>query len=188
MVEEKDENLVKRYLHGDEKALEILIKRYLKAVYNFVYYYTKNASDAEDITQDVFIRVWKKIKKFDQRKNFKSWLFGIARNAAIDFIRQKKAVPFSSFETGEGQNYFTETVRDVASLPDEVMLKNDLTSFLAPAVDKLSADDQEIIQLRHDDDLTFREIAQKLQAPLNTVKSRYRRALIFLKKLLANFN
>ena len=85
----KEEQLVRDYLKGDENSLEILIGQYLKPIYSFIYRYVGNASEAEDITQEVFVRVWKNLKKFDQNKKFKTWIFGIAKNASIDWLRKK---------------------------------------------------------------------------------------------------
>ena len=93
-----DEQLVARYLRGDEKSLEFLIQQYLKPIYSFVYKYVGNPQEAEDITQEVFVRMWKYIKKFDQRKKFKTWIFSIAKNAAIDFLRKKKPYPFQNLK------------------------------------------------------------------------------------------
>ena len=91
----EDKILIQQYLKGDEKSLEILIARYLKPIYSFVYKNVGNPSEAEDITQEVFIKIWKNIKKFDQNKNFKPWIFQIAKNTSIDFLRKKKSIPFS---------------------------------------------------------------------------------------------
>ncbi len=95
MPDRSDENLVTDYLKGDKKALEILIGRYLKPIYNFLYRYTGDVAEAEDITQEAFVRAWKNIRKFDRNKKFKTWIFGIAKNAAIDFLRKKKPILFS---------------------------------------------------------------------------------------------
>src|SRR3989344_3002747 len=84
-----DAELVADHLSGNEKSLEVLIKRNLKPVYGFVYKYAGNAENSEDITQDVFVKMWKNLKRFDQNKNFRTWLFAIAKNSAIDFQEKK---------------------------------------------------------------------------------------------------
>jgi len=94
MPEISDKKLIKQYLHGDEKSLGFLIKRYLKPIYNFVYRYVSEAASAEDITQETFVKVWKNLNKFDQRKHFKTWIFCLAKNTAIDFLRKKKEIHF----------------------------------------------------------------------------------------------
>jgi len=184
MAEISDAELISAYLSGDEKSLEILIEKYLKAVYRFVYPIVKNSSDAEDLTQEIFVRVWKKITKFDRDKKFSSWLFAIAKNAAIDFIRRnKKTRNFSGLAVGESFS-IEETLADTQPTPAETVQMIELHKTLAPAIKKLPAIDQQIIELRDEQALTFREISKTLQTPLNTVKSRYRRALTFLRKII----
>ena len=183
MPEINDEQLVKKYLKGDEKSLEILIQQYLKPVYNFVYYYVNSASDAEDITQEVFVRMWKNLKRFDQQKKFKTWLFSIAKNASIDFLRRKKTLPFSNFDDEKGDNILMDTLKDSSPLPDEILEQKNETQSLSSAIKKLSPKYRLVLDKHYNNDLTFREIAQSLNEPLHTIKSRYRRALIYLKKI-----
>lgn len=119
MVEASDEKLIEQYLKGDEKSLEILINRHLKPVYIFVYRLVGSQSEAEDVTQVVFVKIWKNIKKFDTKKSFKTWMYRITHNTAIDYLRKKKAVPFSAFENEEGENPVLDSLVDLAPLPDQ---------------------------------------------------------------------
>ncbi len=106
-----DRQLIYDYLKkGDEKSLEILIQRYLKPVYGFAYRYVGNVQEAEDIAQEVFVKVWKNLKKpalslskgFDPKKgNFKAWIFTIAKNTAFDFLKKKKSLQFSDLQKEE---------------------------------------------------------------------------------------
>jgi len=184
MLERSDEKLVSQYLKGDEKSLEILIKRYLKPIYSFVYRYIGNAQDAEDITQDTFIKAWRHLKRFKPQKKFKTWIFTIAKNTAIDFLKKKKDIPFSQFENEEGENIITETLADTSPLPSEPLEHQDVSRILSEAMGKLSPKYRTVLFLRYNDHFTFREIAEVLSEPLHTVKSRHRRTLIQLKKLL----
>ena len=109
-----DAQLIINYLAGDEKSLEILIKRYLKPIYSFVYRYVNNSQDTEDITQEVFVKAWRNLKKFNQQKSFKTWIFSIAKNTSVDHLRKKRAVTFSNFENQEGKNLLAETWADPA--------------------------------------------------------------------------
>lgn len=170
-----DEQLIENYLSGDEKSLEILIKRYLKPIYGFAYKYIGNVQESEDITQDVFVRMWKNLKKFDKQKKFKTWIFSIAKNACIDYLRKKKNLSFSDFEDEYGNN----------SLINKLIGKNNIIeNNLAYALEKLSPDYQKIISLRHDYVFSFKEIAKNLGESINTIKSRYRRAIIKLKQII----
>ena len=184
MEKYSDEQLIGEYLNGDEKALEFLIARYLKPVYGFVHGYAGNVQEAEDITQEVFLKAWRNLKKFDPRKNFKTWVFSIAKNTAIDFLRKKKTVPFSAFDNEEGGNDILDTLVDPAPLVSELVERREDAGSLADALSKISPKYRNVISLYHDEQLNFREIAQMMGESLNTVKSRHRRALIVLKKIL----
>jgi len=128
-----DEQLIVLYLGGDEQSLDFIVRRYLKPIYNFIYRYAGNRQDAEDIAQDVFLRAWKSLKKFDRSKKFKTWIFSIARNAAIDWLRKKKNLTFSDFEDADGENPLISNLTDSAPLPDEIIAEIDcatLTPFI----------------------------------------------------------
>ncbi len=175
-----DEQLVARYLKKDEKALEELIKRYTPLIFGFVKRYTGNQDNASDITQEVFVKVWKNIKSFDQTKSFRTWIFTIAKRTAIDELRKKKALPFSVLQE-EG---FEDFIADQSPLISDQIFSQQQSQELAVAVAKLPKNYGSVIKLYNHDGLNFREIASKLKEPLNTVKSRYRRSLTLLKKLL----
>lgn len=179
-----DQQLVADYIAGDEKSLEILIKRYLKPIYSFAYRYVGNSQDAEDVIQKVFIKVWRNLKKFDHDKSFKTWIFSITKNTSIDWLKKKKAMPFSNFENEEGENVFVETLADPAPLPDELFERMGVAQMLASAIGKLSSKYSMVLFLRYNDHFNFREIAETLDEPLNTIKSRHRRGIALLKKLL----
>ena len=169
-----DKQLIKQYLQGDEKSLEFLIARYLKPIYNFIYKSINYQEIAEDITQDVFIKVWKNLKKFDQNKNFKPWIFQIAKNTTIDYLRKKKTIPFSRFENDNGQNLFLENLKEESpDLVESFANKAELDKIL----NSLNKEEQEIIDMRHKQGMSFRQIADFLQKPINTIKSRYRRIM-----------
>ncbi|MFA5012960.1 MAG: sigma-70 family RNA polymerase sigma factor [Candidatus Paceibacterota bacterium] len=180
-----DEQLVGKYLRGEKKALEILISRYLKPIYNFAYSFCGDAEAAEDITQEAFVKVWRNIKRFDQNKKFKTWIFEIAKNTSIDFNRKKKTIPFSRFENeGEG-NKFIENLIDFSPLPLEIFELKEWKNKISGAIGKLSEKYQKIVALRYENQMTFREISELTGESINTVKSRYRRGLTQLKKSLS---
>lgn len=177
MPELSDNEIIRRYLKGDEEALEVLIKRYLKPIYSFVNKNIGDAEAAEDLTQEVFVKTWKNLKRFQQSRSFKSWIFTIARNTSIDFLRKKKTVPISLVE---------ESLIDKSDFVKDIEQKNTWANFKA-ALENLSPGYQTVVLLKQESGLTFQEMAKSLGEPLNTVKSRYRRALFMLKKLLVAF-
>lgn len=175
MAEITDEKLIKQYLKGDEKSLEILIKRYLKPIYSFVYKNIGNSEMAEDVTQETFVKVWKNLKKFDKNKSFKSWLFTIAKNNSIDFLRKKKTVSLSSLE---------ESLPDKNNFINDIEQKDSIKK-IHNVLQNLSPNYRAVILLKNESNLTFREIATSLGEPLNTIKSRYRRAIFALKNIIS---
>lgn len=184
---ESEISLINQYLKGDEEALELLIKRYLKPVYGFVFRYVNNRVDAEDLAQETFFRLWRNLKKFQPEKSFKSWLFTIAKNAAIDFLKKKKTVPFSAFTNEDNEdekNSIIETLADPAPLPDELFDRQNLANELNAAINQLSLKYQTVLFLHYQNQLTFQEISEIEGEPLNTVKSRHLRALAKLKMIL----
>ena len=183
IVDKTDEELVRAYREGEEEPLSILIARYLRAIYHFTYRYTRDVADAEDVTQEVFVKVWKNLRSYDDQIPFRNWIFSIAKNAAIDWMRRKRPLSFSELERETGADV-GELFADAAPLPDEILARKKSGAMLREAVEKLPVTTQPVLRLRYDEDLTFREIADRLEKPLNTIKSQHRRALGFLKKLL----
>jgi RNA polymerase sigma-70 factor (ECF subfamily) len=175
-----DPQLISEYIKGDEKSLEILVKRYLKPVYNLAYGYTHNQADAEDVAQEVFVKIWKNISKFNTEKSFKSWIFAIAKNTALDTLKKKRAIPFSMFETIDG-NSIADTVADKRPLASEIAEYKENEAIIAESVMKLPLKYRNIVNLRLKD-MTFKSIAEIMDESVNTVKSKYFRAIKLLKK------
>ncbi|MFA5029757.1 MAG: sigma-70 family RNA polymerase sigma factor [Patescibacteria group bacterium] len=184
MLETTDEQLIALYLRGHQEALEILIKRYLNLVYGAVYRLVSSQVEAEDITQETFIRAWKNLKKFDQQKNFRVWLMAIAKNAALDYLKKKRAINFTELENVFDKDNLLGNIADPTPLASQLAENQDTADWLAANLAQLTAENSLILSWHHQDGLTFKEISQKINAPLNTVKSRYRRALLKLKKIL----
>lgn len=184
MQEVDDNRIIEKYLSGDIKAFDLLVEKHLQSVYALVVRLVGPVADAEDLCQDIFVKAWKKIATYDSSRNFKVWLFGIARNSAIDFLRKKKSLPFSSFENDDGENPLIESLADTEKLPDEIFEQQDLRDKLTSAISELPVADQEAVLWHYQDQLSFREIGEITGESVNTVKSRYQRALQKLKKKL----
>ena len=181
-----DQELVLDYINGDEQSLKNLIERYLSSIYNFVYHLCGNKQDAEDITQEVFVKVWKNIKKYKPEQNFKTWIFSVARNTAIDWLRKRKNLVFSDFETENGENVIENTISDDNHRTDELAILYENKKILYKAMEKLSPIHQSILIMRYNEEFTFKEIGEILDKPMDTVKSQHHRALLQLKKILGD--
>lgn len=179
-----DQQLITDYLEGDETALSFLVDRYLKDVYSFACHLTGNAAVAEDIAQESFVKVWKNIRKFRQGSNFKTWIFTITRNTAIDWLRKQKDIALSTFENIEGQNVLLETVADSNPLPDELLVRAENIAYVSSLLAQLDTKYSEVLTLRYSSNMTFEEIGVALSRPLHTIKSQHRRALVMLRRLL----
>lgn len=179
-----DRELLLQAQSEDKVALEILIARYFQHVYHFSLRYLRNQQDAEDVTQEVFVKIWRNLKKFDSGRAFKPWILEIAKNTCLDWLKKKRAIPFSVFENEAGENPLVELLSEDTPPPSEALDQSFLDGRLDLAVRQLSPRYQEVFALRYQENLSFREIAVTIKQPLNTVKSRYRRALIRLRKLL----
>ncbi len=180
-----DEQLVVAYLAGQQDALEILFGRYMKTVYGFVYRLMGDTHAAEDVTQDAFVKAWKHLQRFDTNRKFKTWILQIAKNTAFDYLKKKRAVPFSELDDLESDGAFVDTIVDPAPIPSALLERADIVQTLTHVLEQLSPVSRAIMQLRYHDDMTFQEIAESIGEPMNTVKSRHQRALFMLRRLLS---
>jgi RNA polymerase sigma-70 factor (ECF subfamily) len=169
-----DEQLVKQYLEGRELALEELIQNHLTGLYNFVFKYVHTKEEAEDVTQETFVKAWKNLKKFNPSFKFKTWLYTIGKNTALDHLKKKGLVAFSEIDE----------LKSTDPLPEEIMSKVSDLELVGHTVAKLPLKYREVIQLYYNDQLNFREISELLSESINTIKTRHRRALAYLKKSL----
>ncbi len=173
-----DKKLISQYLSGKQEALQLLVSMHIKSVYNIALDYCKDTDAAEDITQETFIKVWKHISKFDQTKDFKPWLYQIARNTSLDYLRKRETVPFSAFEP-----QIIENIAKDISNPEYDYENRVLKLRLKDIMGKLSTQQLNLLMLKLDDNLTFKQIAEKNNEPLNSVKSRYLRTIGLIKKI-----
>ncbi len=181
-----DEELAEACKKRDSLAFQELTTRYLRQIFNFVRQYSKTTEDAEDIAQDAFFKVWKNIKKYGTGRAFKPWLFAIARNTALDFVKKRKAMPFSDLDDTDNDLSFADTLEDAEPLAPELFENAALAARLDAVRSQLHPDHQSVLVLHYVHEMTFDEIAKVVDKPMNTVKSWHRRALIRLRELLSH--
>ncbi len=180
-----DKELVDSYLYGQDQVLPYLINRHLKSVYRFVFGLVQDESVAEDLTQDVFIKVWRKLKSFNSKYSFKTWLFTIARNTTTDYLRKRKEFVFSDFDDKDDSNVILDTLADDALLADEVFAQAQDLDKLSKVLGEMPSLYKEVLILKYSNDLTLEEISTILKRPVETIKSQHRRGLLHLKELFS---
>jgi len=175
--------IIKRILSGDEAAFAEIVKIYLQPIYNFVYRFVNDRDTADDITQETFVKAWKNLQRFDKNKNFKTWLFTIAKNTTFDWLKRKKEIPFSSFKNDEGESWL-ENISSDEILPDEILERENIAEELEEILSKLPPHYRAVLFLRYKENFSLHEIAEILGEPYNTIKSRHQRGLGKLKEML----
>ena len=163
---------------NDEQAFAELMKRYKKPVYHMILKMVRNVDDAEDLTIEAFAKAFKNLSRFKKDYTFSTWLFRIATNNAIDFIRKKKLETMSldsSFKDDSGEAVKID-VEDNELNPMEETIKSQKIELIRVFVDKLPPKYQRLVKLRYFDELSYEEIAKELEAPLGTVKAQLHRA------------
>lgn len=182
-MENNDLQLVRDHLSGDAEAFGVLVNRYLKSVYGFLCRLTGDRTCAEDLAQETFFKAYKNLKRFDQKKKFKTWLFTIAKNSAFDYLKKKKALSFTALESDEGDSFIYDMAED-RLLPDELMARKDLADELEQKLKEVPEHCRAILLLHYKEDFSLAEVAEMLNESYNTVKSKHRRGLLMLKRLL----
>ena len=177
--------LLRRCLAGDEAAYRELVRRYQRAVYSVAFRMVRSAEDAEDLTQETFVRVFKALDRYDPARPFQAWLFTITSRLSIDHIRRRrmKTVPLFRSEPGSEEEHAVE-LEDQGLLPDQLAVHSEEERGVRDLIDTLPPHYRIVVLLRHQQDLSYEEIAQALNLPLGTVKARIHRAREILKQRL----
>lgn len=170
----EDKLLVQRAKEGDSKAFERLMKKYRKSVYYMILRMVRNADDADDLTQEAFAKAFTSINNFDAKFAFSTWLFRIASNNSIDYVRKKRltTVSINGDKEGEDGGTIQIDIKDGALDPEEVQLKQQRHQYLRMALDRIPESFRKLVELRYFDELSYEEIAQHLEIPLGTVKAK----------------
>lgn len=181
-----DEQLVLMSLGKNQNSYKELVLRYIKPISIFIQGYTRNKDETEDVVQDTFLKVWKNLHKFDSKNKFKPWLYKIARNTALDQIKKKKLLSFSSIENNSNDldninNYATEK-NEIGDIIDNV----ELLKKVKNKINQIHPEYRSVLILHYEEELTFEEIGNIMNKPMNTVKSWHRRAINKLKNLFTD--
>ena len=180
--------LIKACQGGDPSSFNMLVWRWEKPLYNFIYKYVGNATLAEDLVQDTFIRVLKSIKRYTHEGSFSTWLYRIAVNLCKDHLKRKR-LPMVSlhdyYTTGSGEKiYVQDRVADENARTDDNLKAEEREELVRRLLAGLPEEQRIVILLKEYQELTFREIAEVLEVPEGTVKSRLYHALKAMKENL----
>ena len=183
-----DNELVQRFIDGDQNSLEILIYRHKNRVYSYILLIVKNQELAEDIFQETFIKVIRSLKrgKYVENGKFVSWVLRISHNLIIDHFRKEKLQGTISNDSLEvdvfnSQKFSEDTIEDQ-------MVHIQILKEVKELIKELPEDQQQVIYMRHYMDLSFKEIADQTGVSINTALGRMRYALINLRKLIREKN
>jgi RNA polymerase sigma-70 factor, ECF subfamily len=173
---------VARLRRGDLEALATLVQRYQHRLYRYLLRLVRQPAEAEDLFQQTWLRVAAQIRRFDPRRNFDAWLFTLARNLAIDHLRRVR--PKSLDDASRESSYMPVALRASDPPAVDAMISREHARFVASAMEELPVLYREVLALRFEEEMKLEEIAEVLDAPLSTVKSRLRRGLQNLRETL----
>lgn len=185
MTKEEDLALIKRAKQGDESAYRVLLKKYERSVFTICLRMVRNREEAEDLAQDAFVKVFSMLERYNPTYAFSSWLFKITSNLCIDSLRKRRIEGVSMDEPVQSDS--GEYVRQYESEeddPETVAIKRERAGHLMEAIDRLPTHYKLMVLLRHQEGLSYEEIASTVGVPLGTVKARIHRARQMLRKLL----
>jgi len=180
-----DTEILQRCREGDERAYREIIQRYQRRVFSLAFRVVRRTEDAEDVTQETFVRMFRAIDRYDPARPFAAWLFTIASRLCIDHLRRRRVRPISLFQRDpETQEERTIEVVDPGLKPDEETSRLEEERHTRELIDSLPPHYRIVVMLRHQQDLSYEEIAEAMKLPLGTVKARIHRARALLKQRL----
>ncbi len=176
--------LVQKAREGDQKAYAELLGRYRDAIYFMLLKMVNNPSDAEDLTIEAFGKAFKNIGQYTPNFAFSTWLFKIATNNCIDFIRKKRAATISLDQSNDDPETTTVTIQSDTLDPEAHMINSQKVKMLREVVNKLKPRYRTLVELRYFKEYSYEEISQELELPIGTVKAQLFRARELLFNIL----
>ncbi len=185
---QRDFVIIERAVKGDQGAYAELLDLYRESIYYLVLKMVNSSEFAEDLTIEVFGKAFSNLKQYQPNYAFSTWLYRIATNNCIDFIRKQRISTTSidsAFDDGEGEKMHIQ-IKDSGLNPEEKAIKKQKVKYLRQVVKKLKPHYSKLIELRYFKELSYEEIADEMEMPLGTVKAQLFRAREFLAKILSN--
>lgn len=185
----EDFKLIDMAVGGDDKAYARLLQRYRRPVYMMVLKMVRNVDDAEDLMMESFSKAFRSLHKFKKDYTFSTWLFRIATNNSIDYIRRRKLHTLSIENTwtdDDGQSVSIDVEDSGVLNPQDEAIKAQKEEIIQAFVSMLPSKYQKLVRLRYFHELSYEEIAEELEAPLGTVKAQLHRARELMYDLVKN--
>lgn len=179
----QDQDLIKLYLAGDQKAFEILLERHKDKIYTSIYLFVKDTALAEDIFQEVFIKIINTLRdgKYNHEGKFIQWALRISYNMCVDYFRRnKRRANISPTDTFDIFDILPQNDLNI----EQSIIRDEMHDKLRRVIDELAPEQREVVILRHYADMSFKEISQLTRVSINTALGRMRYALINIKKKL----
>ncbi|RPJ81330.1 MAG: sigma-70 family RNA polymerase sigma factor [Acidobacteria bacterium] len=171
-LEPAPDGLIERCLRGDQLAWETIVRQHWRKVFNVAYKFVGRHDAAEDLTQDIFLKIFRSLDTFDRRANFQTWLISVSRNLCIDHYRSVR----KERETIDRQVSSEDLMPVSTEAPaDTILEQRDLAALLRRGLEKLPESLRTAVLMRDMQELSYQEIAERLQLPEGTVKSRINR-------------
>jgi RNA polymerase sigma-70 factor, ECF subfamily len=181
----EDSDLIHRALRGDQAAFKRLMKKYHDQIHNLIARIIRDKQQIEDLTQEVFVKAFASLKHFNEEYAFSTWLYKIATNSSIDYIRKRKLETFSIDKPiAMEESDFTFELPDTTYQPDKNLIQHQRSHLIEEAISSLPEKYRRVIILRHTEERDYAEIAKMLKLPIGTVKAHIFRARELLNKYL----
>lgn len=172
-----DKQLVERVQQGDKKSFDLLVLKYQNRIIKLVSRYVRDQSDAQDIAQDAFVKAYRALPNFRGDSAFYTWLYRIAINTAKNYVVSLSRRPLEArVENADGEQLDLDELQKDIATPENVLLADEIKQTILEAMNKLPEDLRVAITLREVDGLTYEEIAEAMDCPIGTVRSRIFRA------------
>lgn len=172
-----DYELIKLSQTRNQQAYGQLVERYANRIFSFCKSFTLRNEDAQDITQETFIKAWKKLHLYDNKYKFQTWIFSIARNTVYDQLRKNKSIPFSYFENMDNEINPLDQQKDPTQDIYKILEDSANINRIKQIINELNPIEKTIVILHYEEECTFDEIGTILSKPMNTIKSLHRRAI-----------
>ena len=188
LIKMSDEDLMEKFQSGYEQAFNLLVERYEDRLHNFLYRYTHNHQDCEDLVQETFFRVFRSRHSYERIAKFSTWMYTIAINLAKSLYKKKKKMTkVTIHKDPDDSEDRPMKLEDTDILPDDSLHEKMCMDQLEKALKELSEDFREVVVLRDIQQLSYEEIAEIADLPMGTVKSRINRGRAQLQELLENY-